>query len=106
VPPLGIAQIVGVVGLIEWRTGKGIEGARIPGDIGFDPLGLSEEGISEKYALAELKNGRLAMIAVRARSAMRPNAAPPPARAISSHHVHPPRPFRRPLVPAPRSPSA
>jgi len=63
VPPLGLLQIVGVVGLIESTTGKGAEGGRVPGDIGFDPLGLSADGIDEKLALAELKNGRLAMIA-------------------------------------------
>mmetsp|Transcript_11266 Transcript_11266/g.38405 ORF Transcript_11266/g.38405 Transcript_11266/m.38405 type:complete len:198 (+) Transcript_11266:44-637(+) len=60
-PPLGLLQIIGVVGLIEWRTRN--YPARAPGDIGFDPLGLSANGIRADYQLAELKNGRLAMIA-------------------------------------------
>lgn len=39
---------------------------RQPGNFGFDPLGLyptTKEG-QEKYQISELKNGRLAMIAV------------------------------------------
>ena len=35
---------------------------RAPGDFGFDPLNLSK-GNKDKYALNELKNGRLAMLA-------------------------------------------
>ena len=35
---------------------------RAPGDFGFDPLGLSK-GNKDKYAMNELKNGRLAMLA-------------------------------------------
>jgi hypothetical protein len=35
----------------------------IPGDIGFDPLGLSKNGIKQEWAEAEIKHGRLAMIA-------------------------------------------
>ena len=36
--------------------------SRAPGDFGFDPLNLSK-GDKNKYALNELKNGRLAMLA-------------------------------------------
>jgi len=37
---------------------------RAPGDFSFDPLGLSKDAAkAERYALAELKNGRLAMLA-------------------------------------------
>jgi hypothetical protein len=61
VPFLGIVQIVVLCGVIEVAT-KGYQG-RIPGDIGFDPLGLSANGIKEDWAIAELKHGRLAMIA-------------------------------------------
>lgn len=34
----------------------------VPGDIGFDPLGLAANGINPDYALAELKHCRLAMV--------------------------------------------
>jgi len=60
-PVLGLAQIFLVAGIIEFRS-KSYPGRTI-GDIGFDPLGLSKDGIPEQYAKAELKNGRLAMIA-------------------------------------------
>ncbi len=38
----------------------------VPGDLGFDPLGLkpSDPEAWEKTQLRELKNGRLAMIAI------------------------------------------
>ena len=36
----------------------------VPGDLGFDPLGLAANGVNPDYALAELKHGRLAMIGV------------------------------------------
>jgi len=60
-PKLGLLQITFICAVIEIATSK-TEG-RVPGDIGFDPLGLSENGIDPKLAVAELKNGRLAMIA-------------------------------------------
>jgi hypothetical protein len=63
-PALGFAQIFVVAGIIEIRS-KAYPG-RVIGDIGFDPLGLSKDGIPENYQLAEIKNGRLAMIAVAA----------------------------------------
>ncbi|CAN0513568.1 unnamed protein product, partial [Ectocarpus sp. 12 AP-2014] len=34
----------------------------VPGDLGFDPLGLAANGVNPDYALAELKHARLAMI--------------------------------------------
>lgn len=49
VPPLGLLQIILVVGIIELRTKN--YPSRIPGDIGFDPLGLSADGIRDDYAL-------------------------------------------------------
>jgi hypothetical protein len=60
-PFLGIVQIVLFCGAIELAT-RNYEG-RIPGDIGFDPLGLSKNGIKQEWAEAEIKHGRLAMIA-------------------------------------------
>ena len=33
-----------------------------PGDLGFDPLGFSDNGIRPDYALAEIKHARLAML--------------------------------------------
>jgi len=36
---------------------------RAPGDFGFDPLGLLTPATEEKYKLAELTHGRLAMLA-------------------------------------------
>ncbi|KAJ1637716.1 chlorophyll a/b-binding protein domain-containing protein, partial [Pavlovales sp. CCMP2436] len=61
VPFLGIVQIVVLAGAIELATRN--YAGRIPGDIGFDPLGLSKNGIKEDFAIAEIKHGRLAMIA-------------------------------------------
>mmetsp|Transcript_11018 Transcript_11018/g.37513 ORF Transcript_11018/g.37513 Transcript_11018/m.37513 type:complete len:211 (+) Transcript_11018:63-695(+) len=62
-PWFGIVQIILVAGILENAT-KNYPNPRLPGDIGFDPLGLSKDGIKEEYAVAELKHGRLAMIAV------------------------------------------
>jgi len=59
-PALGIFQIIVMIAAIELRT-ENYEG-RVPGDIGFDPLRLSVNGIRDDWALAELKHGRLAMI--------------------------------------------
>ncbi|KAG5193052.1 light harvesting complex protein [Tribonema minus] len=36
----------------------------LAGDLGFDPLGLSANGVRPDYALAEIKHARLAMIGV------------------------------------------
>lgn len=33
----------------------------IPGDLGFDPLGLANNGVNPDYALAEIKHARLAV---------------------------------------------
>jgi len=77
-PPLGLAQIVFVIFLIELTTsgkllntesiyedGSGPAGAgpgTAPGDLGWDPLGLALNGVKPEYAIAELKHGRLAML--------------------------------------------
>lgn len=68
-------QIVFWVGLLEIWTNKGNitmltmfeDPDRVPGDLGFDPLGLSVGKTQEQkdeMALKELKNGRLAMLAI------------------------------------------
>merc|ERR1711924_201785 len=77
--------LLGVCGLIRWRgrgaervqegpgQGRGFQwmltGSYVPGDLGFDPLGLytifgkSESG-KMLMETAEIKNGRLAMLAI------------------------------------------
>lgn len=68
-------QIVLWMGVLEFWTNKGNvtmetmfeDPARVPGDLGFDPMGLGKgksEADMEKLQLQELKNGRLAMLAI------------------------------------------
>jgi len=68
-------QIVAWAGAMEWWTNKGnvtmetmfSDPDRVPGDLGFDPMGLgvglTEEQMNRRK-LQELKNGRLAMLAI------------------------------------------
>lgn len=68
-------QIVFWMGVLEFWTNKGNvtmetmfeDPARVPGALGFDPMGLgknkSDEDM-EKLQLNEIKNGRLAMLAI------------------------------------------
>lgn len=64
--PAGAAQIFLFIALVEgtsypdemWSG----DATREPGNLGFDPLGLGKGPKAEKYATAELKNGRAAMI--------------------------------------------
>mmetsp|Transcript_30080 Transcript_30080/g.36734 ORF Transcript_30080/g.36734 Transcript_30080/m.36734 type:complete len:203 (+) Transcript_30080:203-811(+) len=68
-------QIVFWGGCIEWWTNKGKitmetmfeDPDRVPGELGFDPMGLSVGKTQEEkdeMALKEIKNGRLAMLAI------------------------------------------
>jgi len=59
-PALGLFQIILAISAIEINTSS-YEG-RVPGDLGFDPLALSKDGINEKWAVSEIKHGRLAML--------------------------------------------
>lgn len=71
-PPAGVAQILLLVGLLEFGPFKSpdidptLDDPPYPGDLGFDPLdlatGLDQEDLDKKRA-AELANGRLAMVA-------------------------------------------
>lgn len=71
--PVGFAQIIFAIGIIEgvtysgefWKGG----GSREAGDLGYDPLGLFKNKTpaqKDTLRLQELKNGRLAMIALAA----------------------------------------
>jgi len=70
-----MAQIVVWMGVLEWWTNKGNvtmetmfqDPDRVPGNLGFDPMGLSSGKSQEDkdaMALKEIKNGRLAMLAI------------------------------------------
>jgi hypothetical protein len=71
--PLAFAQIIASIAIIEGRNFPGDlwfgKGDRVPGDFGYDPIGAQKkqtESQKEKVQLQELKNGRLAMIAMAA----------------------------------------
>lgn len=65
-------QIVFGLGIVEWWSNKGKitmldmfeDENRKPGQLGFDPLGLGKNVMSEDIQLKELTNGRLAMMAI------------------------------------------
>merc|ERR1711988_488252 len=72
VPPEALAQIVAFASWIEITTNQGKytqmsmfeDPSREPGNLGFDPLKFGENAATrERLEMAELKNGRLAMIA-------------------------------------------
>ena len=68
-------QIVFWMGVLEWQTNKGnvtmetmfSDASRVPGKLGFDPMGLAKNKSADELAkleLQEIKNGRLAMLAI------------------------------------------
>jgi len=71
VPPEAMLQIVFFMSWLEIKANKGkfsmmdmFEDGRAPGDLGFDPLKFGENAATrERLEMAELKNGRLAMLA-------------------------------------------
>jgi len=72
VPPEALGQIFGFLAILEYRLADGKysmmtmfeDPARKPGDLGFDPLKFGENPETrERLEMAELKNGRLAMLA-------------------------------------------
>jgi len=71
VPPEGLLQIVAFASWLEVVSNKGkfsmsdmFEDGRAPGDLGFDPLKFGDNPATRaRLELAELKNGRLAMLA-------------------------------------------
>lgn len=72
VPAEGLLQIVFFMGWLEVVGNKGKytmmnmfeDPKRVPGDLGFDPLKFGENTATrDRLELAELKNGRLAMLA-------------------------------------------
>jgi hypothetical protein len=73
--PLGFVQIILLIAVIEGANFPGDawfgKMEREPGNIGYDPLGMSKgtDAQKEQMALKELKNGRLAMMAMAAYTA-------------------------------------
>jgi hypothetical protein len=68
-------QIVFGMGILEWWSNKGnitmenmfSDPDRVPGKLGFDPMGLGKNKTPQQMAdleLKEIKNGRLAMLAI------------------------------------------
>jgi len=73
VPTAGLWQIFLFCGVVEFLSNRGRltyadmfkDPKREPGNLGFDPLGLGKnEALRKKYQANELRNGRLAMIAI------------------------------------------
>ena len=62
VPAAGLAQIFAFIGLLEWRNSK------FPTDYGYPPFTPGAKSVDaadrDRKLLAEINNGRLAMMAV------------------------------------------
>jgi hypothetical protein len=60
--------LAAAIDLYGWSKSENGDSSYMPGDLGFDPLGLypKDEDGRQRMQLAEIKNGRLAMIAITA----------------------------------------
>jgi len=60
----GAAKVAAKAGYLAAETEVLKGDPQSAGDLGFDPLGFADGGVNPAYAEAEIKHGRLAMIAV------------------------------------------
>ena len=58
---VAVLELASGAALYDMAKGSG----RLPGEFSFDPLGFSKDAKArERYATSEIKNGRLAMLAI------------------------------------------
>ena len=63
----GLLLVFGAAAYLELQSAERAKSAKFPGDLGFDPLGYyCQEGAfkQRELRLAEIKNGRVAMMAI------------------------------------------
>merc|ERR1711988_1062759 len=65
--PYFVLGAFSLAGFADWKGTQIQEDMKLePGNVNFDPLSLypSDAAVQEKYKLAELKHGRVAMVAI------------------------------------------